>query len=171
MSEQWTILLRAQPVTVGGFATAQATYKHADKHYLNPTERWEQLQPSARESIAQAREIAETHGKVSPSYYAFLGAASVAYLGCVRAETEAAVRVEQVTYVDERGQKVSRIDTVTKAGIYAAFSVVPSVQVSDLRTAMRQYNRKIKNPRPSDYLDWAHARLTVRLRGARFSDD
>jgi hypothetical protein len=171
MSEQWTIRLRAQPVTVGGFATVQAAHKHADKHYLNPMERWEQLQPSARESIAQARQIAETHGKVSPSYYAFVATVSVAYLGCVRAETEAAVRVAQVAYVDQRGQKVSRIDTVTKTGIYAAFSVVPSDQVSDLRTAMRQYNRKIKNPRARDYLDWAHARLTARLGGTRFSDD
>ncbi|HEX4417256.1 MAG TPA: hypothetical protein VH165_05115 [Kofleriaceae bacterium] len=171
MSEQWTIRLRAQPVTVGGFATVQAAHKHADKHYLNPMERWDQLQPSARESIAKARQIAETHGKVSPSYYAFVATVSVAYLGCVRAETEAAVRVEQVACMDLRGQKVSRIETVTKVGIYAAFSVIPADQVSDLRTAMRQYNRKIKNPRPSDYLDWAHAHLTARLRGARFSDD
>jgi hypothetical protein len=171
MSEQWTIRLRAQPVTVGGFATAQAAHKHADKHYLDPMERWEQLQPSARESIAQARQIAETHGKVSPSYNALVATASAAYLSCVRAETEAAVRVEQVAYTDDLGQRVSRIETVTKAGVYAAFSVVPSDQVSDLRTAMRQYNRKIKNPRPSDYRDWAHARLTARLAGVRFSDD
>jgi len=171
MSEQWTIRLRAQPVTVGGFATPQAALEHASKHYLNPTERWEQLQPSARESIAQARQIAETHGKVSPSYYTFLATIANAYVACVRAETEAAVRVELVSYVDLRRQKVTRIDTVTKVGIYAAFSVVPSDQVSDLRTAMRQYTRTIKNPRPRDYLDWAHAHLTARLRGARFSDD
>lgn len=171
MNEQWTILLRAQPVTVGGFATAQAAHNHADKHYLNPTEHWEQLQPSARESMAQARQIAKAHGKVSPSYYAFLASVSGAYVGCVRAETQAAVRVEQVRYMDQRGQKVSRIDTVTRAGIYAAFSVTSGDQVSDLRTAMRQYNRKIKNPRPSDYLHWAHTRLTARLGGARFSDD
>lgn len=171
MSEQWTIRLRAQPVTVGGFATASAAIEHASKHYLDPMERWEQLQPSARESIAQARQIAETHGKVSPPYYAFLATTSNAYLACVRAETEAAVRVERVSYVDLRGQKVTRIDSVTKAGVYAAFAVVPADQVSDLRTAMRQYNRKIKNPRARDYLDWAHTRLTARLGGTRFSDD
>jgi hypothetical protein len=171
MSEQWTILLRAQPVTVGGFATQYAADQHADKHYLNPKERWEQLQPSARESAAQARQIAETHGKVSPSYYAFLASVSGVYVGCVRAETQAAVRVEQVRYMDQRGQKVSRIDTVTRAGIYAVFSGSSGDQVSDLRTAMRQYNRTIKNPRPRDYLHWAHTRLTARLGGARFSDD
>lgn len=171
MSEQWTIRLRAQPLTVGGFATAQAAREHANKHYLDPKERWEQLQPSARESIAQAQQIAETHGKVSLPYYAFLAATSNAYLACVRAETEAAVRAERVSYVDRRGQKVTRIDTVTKAGVYAAFAVVPGDQVSDLRTAMRRYNRKIKSPRPRDYLDWAHAHLMARLGGTWFADD
>ena len=171
MSEQWTLRLRSQPVIVGGFATAQAKRDHAQKHYLNPTERWEQLQPSARESITKARELAELHGKVSPPFYAFLDTTSVAYVGCVRAETETAVRVEQVAYVDQRRQRVQRIDVVTKSGVYAVFSAVPRDQVSDLRTAMRLYSRAIKNPRPIDYLNLAHARLSARLRGARFSDD
>ena len=170
MSEQWTIRLRAQPVAVGGFANSQATREHVAKHYLDPAERWEQLQPNARESIVQAQQLAETHGKVSPPYYAFLDATAVGYLSCVRIETETAVRVERVSYVDQRGLKVQRIDAVTKLGVYAAFSVVPKGQVSDLRTAMRQYPRAIKNPRPSDYLSWAHAHLTTRLRGGRFSD-
>lgn len=171
MSERWIIRLRSQPVTVGGFATVPATRDHAHKHYLNPTERWQQLQPNARESITKAREIAEVHGKVSPSFYAFLDATSVAYLECVRAETEVAVRVESVAFVDQRGQRVQRIDTVTKSGVYAVFSAVPHDQVSDLRTAMRLYRREIKNPRPLDFLNAAHARLSARLRGARFSDD
>ena len=171
MSEQWTIRLRSQPFAVGGFAKSQATRDHVAKHYLNPLERWDQLELSVRASIVQGRQIVETHGKVSPPYYAFLDSASVGYLGCVRAETEAAVRVEQVTYLDRRGQKVHRIDAVTKLGVYAVFSVVPHDQVSDLRTAMRQYHRTIKNPRPSDYLSWAHEHLTARLQGARFADD
>ena len=171
MSEPWTIRLRSQPVAVGGFAKSQSTRDHVAKHYLNPTERWEQLQASARESIAQARQIAETHGRVSPPYYAFLDTTSVGYLACVRTQTEAAVRVEQVAYIDQRGQKVQRIEAVSKLGVYAAFSVVPHDQVSELRTAMRQCRRTIKNPRPSDYLSWAHEHLTARLRGARFTDD
>jgi len=171
MSEQWTIRLRSQPFAVSGFAKSQATREHVAKHYLNPIERWDQLRPNARESIAEARRLAEAHSKVSPAYYAFLDATSVGYLSCVRAETEAAVRVEPVSYVDQRGQKVQRIDAVTKLGVYAVFSVVPNCQVSDLRTAMRRYPRPIKNPRPSDYLSWAHAHLATRLRGGRFSDD
>jgi hypothetical protein len=171
MSEQWTIRLRSQPVAVRGFAKVTAARDHAERHYLNPTERWEQLLPSARESIVKAREIADVHGKVSPPFYAFVDAASVSYVGCVRAETEAAVRVEPVVHVDERGQRVQRIDTVTKSGVYAVFSAVPHGQVSDLRTAMRPCSRAIKNPRPIDYLNSAHARLSARLRGARFSDD
>jgi hypothetical protein len=171
MSEAWTIRLRSQPVAVSGFARSQATRDHVAKHYLNPTERWEQLQSIAREAMIQARQIAEAHGKVSPRYYAFLDTISVGYLACVRSETEAAVRVEQVAYVDQRGQRVQRINAVTKLGVYAVFSVVRHDQVSDLRTAMRQYRRTIKNPRPSDYLSWAHEHLTARLRGARFTDD
>jgi hypothetical protein len=171
MSEQWTIQLRSKPVAVCGFAKPQSTRDHVVKHYLNPIERWDQLQPHARESIVQERQIVESHGKVSPPYYAFLDGASVGYLGCVRTETESAVRVEPVTYMDQRGQKVQRIDAVTKLGVYAVFSAVPHDQVSDLRTAMRQYRRTIKNPRPSDYLSWAHEHLTARLRGARFTDD
>jgi hypothetical protein len=171
MSEQWTIRLRSQPVLVSGFDTSQAAREHVAKHYLDPKERWEQLQPKTRESIAQAQQVAGTHGKVSEPFFALLDATAVVYLVCVRAETETAVRVEQITYVDQRGQRVQRIDTVTKSGVYAAFSVVPRNEVSDLRTAMRQYHRTIKNPRPGDYLNWAHARLSARLSGARFSDD
>ena len=144
MSEQWTIRLRSQPVAVGGFSKAQSTRDHVAKHYLNPAERWEQLEPAARDSIVQARQLEETHGKVSPPYYAFLDTTALSYLSRVRAETEAAVRVEVVSYLDQRGQKVQRIDAVTKLGVYAAFSVVPNGQVSDLRTAMRQYPRTIK---------------------------
>ncbi len=171
MIEPWTIRLRAQSVAVGGFAKPQSARDHVAKHYLNPAERWEQLQPSARESIVQARQIAETHGRVSPPYYALLDTASVGYLACVRAETRAAVRVEQVAYIDQQGQKIQRIEAVSKLGVYAAFSVAQHDQVSELRTAMRQCRRTIKNPRPNDYLSWAHEHLTARLRGAKFTDD
>lgn len=171
MSEQWTIQLNSHPVTVAGFAVARSAQRHAEKHYLNPPEYWEQIQSSARDSIAQARQLTKAHGAGSGQYLAFLDKVSAAYLGCVRLETKAAELAGQVSYVDERGQAVQRIDVVTKNGVYAAFSVVPAGQVSDLRTAMRLSIRTIKSPRRSDFYDKARAQLTARLSGAKFSDD
>lgn len=167
MSEQWTIQLNSQPLAVVGFAIARSAQRHAEKHYLNPLEHWEQIQPSAQESITQARQIA----KLSEQYFAFLDKVSAAYLSCVRFETKAAELAGQVSYEDERGQCVQRIDVVTKNGVYAAFAVVPHGQLSDLRTAMRLSIRAIKSPRRSDFYDKAHAQLMARLSGARFSDD
>jgi hypothetical protein len=171
MSEQWTIQLNSQPVTVAGFATSRSAQRHAEKHYLKPWEHWDQIQPSARESIAQARQIEKTHGVVSEQYFAFLDKVSPAYLGCVRVETKTAELTAQVPYVDERGLTVQRIAVVTKNGVYAAFSVVPHGQVSDLRTAMRPSIRTIKTPRRSDFYEKARAQLMARLSGAKFSDD
>jgi hypothetical protein len=171
MSEQWTIQLNSQPLSVAGFAVARSAQRHAEKHYLNPPEYWEQIQPSARESIAQARQVTKSHGPASREYFAFLEKVSVAYLGCVRVETKAAELAGQVSYVDERGQNVQRIDVVTKNGVYAAFSVVPQGQVSDLRTAMRLSIRTIKSPTRRHFFEKARAQLLARLSGAQFSDD
>ncbi len=171
MSDQWTIQLLSRPLAVAGFAKPHSARAHVLKHYLNPMERWEQVEPDARGAISQAKQVGETHGKVSPQYYAFADASVPSYVRCVRVETEQAVRVLPVPYVDQKGQRVRRIEAVTRSGVYAAFSEVPDDQVSDLRTAMRQYYRSIKNPRSSDFLIWAHAHLNARLQGARFSDD
>ena len=171
MSEQWVIQLNSQPMPVTGFSTARAAQRHAEKHYLNTQEYWEQIQPGAKESISKSREIAKTHGSVSEQYFTFLGKVSVAYLGCVSVETRAAELVAQVSYIDEREQNVQRIDVVTKNGVYAAFSVVPHGQVSDLRTAMRLSIRAIKSPRRSDFYEKARAQLSARISGTKFSDD
>lgn len=171
MTTEWTIRHRSNPVTVSGFARAQNALDHTRKHYLAPRERWEHVDPNATEARRAADRVAKEHGAVSPAFYAFLAEVAVAYVACVRAETETAVRVELVSYVDESGRRVKRLEVVTRNGVYASFSAFPADGMSDLRTALRHCVRTIKNPRAADFLNCAHARLAARLAGARFSDD
>ena len=171
MNTQWTITLRSEPIVVGGFANVNLARQHGAKHYLNETERWEQVDAGARDVRKEGQLVEQEHGRVSPPYFKFLEAASVRYVIGVRSESETAVRVERLKRVDERNMEVSRIAAVTKNGVFAVFSGVPRNGVSDLRTALRRYVRAIKNPQPSDFLNSAHALLRAQLQGARFLDD
>ncbi len=163
MTRRWKVTVGGELVHVCGFVQPQRAREHARKHYLERSERWEQISerpgpPEFRNQLAQAE---KNSGRVSPEAYAVLDAAADRYEEAVCTHTAGARAQAYVHDPDNGAKPYPSLGVVSNAGIFVSFS---RAAVSDLRTAFRPDVRTRRGPVTlRDYVDAAHNYLDRKL--------